>query len=224
MRKPKLTPAVNADRWYASYSVLMTLMFALFVVLFSTAQVDRDRFKELAESLQQAFGMNAPRAGAGMKRVAEAQKAEIQKAINTRQEFGQMRDQVEELFAVESRGTVPADWVRLENEGVSLNVRIQAPQLFRVGRAELATDVLPLLDRVGRVLATSPRRIRIEGHAAVGEAKDAWALAVARARAVSEYFTGRVGIAGGRITLAASAPDTEATRRGQQAVELVVSP
>lgn len=218
MKRP--APTANTDRWYASYSVLMTLLFALFVVLYSTAQVDRDRFKALAESLQQAFGISVKRSSQAPSGIP----TEAQRAMAARKEITGMRDQVEELFALEGNARDAADLVRLEPESLGLNVQLRAPQLFRVGRSELAADVLPLLDRVGRVLATSQRKIRIEGHADLGEVLprgDAWALALARARQVATYLIARVGIPRDRIAVAAQTHDRKAG--GHQHVEIVVT-
>jgi chemotaxis protein MotB len=198
----------------------MTLLFALFVVLYSTAQVDRDRFKALAESLQQAFGIPVKRSS----KTAAELPSEAHKAMAARKEITGMREQVEELFALAGNAKDAADLVRLEPESLGLNVQLRAPQLFRAGRSELAADVLPLLDRVGRVLATSQRRIRIEGHADLGEVLprgDAWVLALARARQVATYLITRVGIPRDRIVVAAQTHDRDSG--GHQHVEIVVT-
>jgi chemotaxis protein MotB len=45
----------NHDRWLISYADFITLLFAFFVVLYSSAQVDKRRVGQLAIAIQVAF-------------------------------------------------------------------------------------------------------------------------------------------------------------------------
>ncbi|HWS35061.1 MAG TPA: flagellar motor protein MotB [Actinoplanes sp.] len=47
---------VNHERWLVSYADMMTLLFVLFVVLFSMSDVNQKKFAQLAQGLQQGFG------------------------------------------------------------------------------------------------------------------------------------------------------------------------
>ncbi|MEU8237161.1 flagellar motor protein MotB [Actinoplanes missouriensis] len=47
---------VNHERWLVSYADMLTLMFALFVVLYSMSTVDQKKFAELAAGLSAGFG------------------------------------------------------------------------------------------------------------------------------------------------------------------------
>lgn len=54
----------NHERWLVSYADMLTLLFVLFVVLFSMSSVDSKKFSALADSLAQGFGMaTAPMSG-----------------------------------------------------------------------------------------------------------------------------------------------------------------
>ena len=46
----------NHERWLVSYADMMTLLFVLFVVLFSMSSVDQKKFAELAAGLSEGFG------------------------------------------------------------------------------------------------------------------------------------------------------------------------
>jgi chemotaxis protein MotB len=46
----------NHERWLVSYADMLTLLFALFVVLFAMSQVDVTKFNSFAEGLQAGFG------------------------------------------------------------------------------------------------------------------------------------------------------------------------
>ena len=47
---------VNHERWLVSYADMLTLLFVLFVVLFSMSNVDKKKFAELASGLSAGFG------------------------------------------------------------------------------------------------------------------------------------------------------------------------
>ena len=47
---------VNHERWLVSYADMLTLLFVLFVVLFSMSSVDQKKFDKLASSLSDGFG------------------------------------------------------------------------------------------------------------------------------------------------------------------------
>lgn len=47
---------VNHERWLVSYADMLTLLFVLFVVLFSMSSVDQKKFAELAAGLSSGFG------------------------------------------------------------------------------------------------------------------------------------------------------------------------
>jgi chemotaxis protein MotB len=46
----------NHERWLVSYADMLTLLFALFVVLYSMSQVDLDKFTDFSRGLQEGFG------------------------------------------------------------------------------------------------------------------------------------------------------------------------
>ena len=47
----------NADGWIVTYSDLMSLLLCFFVLILSMADVDIIRYKQLADSMQEAFGV-----------------------------------------------------------------------------------------------------------------------------------------------------------------------
>src|SRR3954452_3485408 len=47
---------VNHERWLVSYADMLTLLFVLFVVLFSMSDLNKKKFAQLAAGLQEGFG------------------------------------------------------------------------------------------------------------------------------------------------------------------------
>jgi chemotaxis protein MotB len=54
-RKKKHEEHANHERWLVSYADFITLLFAFFVVLFSSSQVDRSKSNKMALAMQAAF-------------------------------------------------------------------------------------------------------------------------------------------------------------------------
>ena len=52
----------SADRWVVPYADFLTLLLALFVVLYASSAVDVERFHELAEGVRERFGALSPEA------------------------------------------------------------------------------------------------------------------------------------------------------------------
>src|SRR5271156_1980045 len=54
-RRHKKQVHVNHERWLVSYADFITLLFAFFVVLYSSSQVDKKKVGKLALAIQVAF-------------------------------------------------------------------------------------------------------------------------------------------------------------------------
>ena len=54
-RRKRTAGHVNHDRWLVSYADFITLLFAFFVVLYASSQVDKKKVGKLALAIQVAF-------------------------------------------------------------------------------------------------------------------------------------------------------------------------
>ena len=54
-RRRKSERHPNHERWLVSYADFITLLFAFFVVLYASAQVDQRKVGRLAVAIQEAF-------------------------------------------------------------------------------------------------------------------------------------------------------------------------
>src|SRR5690554_2473696 len=50
----------NHERWAVSYADMMTVLVALFIVMYAMSVVDEDKYNELRQSLAAGFGAPAP--------------------------------------------------------------------------------------------------------------------------------------------------------------------
>lgn len=58
-KKQKCPEFENHERWLVAFADMMTLLFALFVVLYSIANVEMSKLKKVSSSIQKAFSMDA---------------------------------------------------------------------------------------------------------------------------------------------------------------------
>src|SRR5437899_5265178 len=55
IRRNHQTEHVNHERWLVSYADFITLLFAFFVVMFASTQSDRNKAKDVSDSVRQAL-------------------------------------------------------------------------------------------------------------------------------------------------------------------------
>src|SRR4051812_48204038 len=58
----RYNPRVSHERWLVSYADFITLMFAFFVVMFSSARIDKEKMGQLTQAIESGFqelGANA---------------------------------------------------------------------------------------------------------------------------------------------------------------------
>ncbi|MDU2063863.1 MAG: flagellar motor protein MotB [Sporomusaceae bacterium] len=168
-KKPAEHHEEHADEtWLIPYSDLLTLLLALFIVLFATAQVDSKKFEVLAQSFNAAFNggpsvmnqmsiagdvnPNTPTQDPGQEKLKEQVKEAVQ--------LNDVKKKVDAYIAQNNLGgqlqTV------LTEEG--LMIRIQDTALFASGRAELRPDSQRWGGEIAKLLATLPQHVIISGH------------------------------------------------------------
>ena len=59
-RRKKHAAHENHERWLVSYADFITLLFAFFVVLYASSQVDKKKMGQLAFAIQTAFQDGRP--------------------------------------------------------------------------------------------------------------------------------------------------------------------
>jgi len=212
MGRKKHAEHVNLERWLVSYADFITLLFAFFVVMYAISQQDVAKLKAASKSIQEAFGGDAGYAGllnsgGGQSlnqfdvvapdrgRAIHLPAGKTHTAADPDGELESLKELLEETVSLEM-GTTHAQQVKLVYERRGLVVRLALSDLFEPGRVEPIVDMRPLLDKIGRVLETTSKLIRIEGHADPREIgtpgfEDAWELSTARASWVVRYFLER---------------------------------
>ena len=169
----------NEERWLVSFADMMTLMFALFMVLFSISSVNTSKFESLKRSLQQSFsgkilpgGTAVRQTGADAKKTDAAtpaapapplmpREAVAASIAKSRKEAGKSAANAEQEAFVRLKARIDAaaaklglqDKVITEIRERGLAVRlITDGVLFDSGRADLRPAGARLLAPIGRLL------------------------------------------------------------------------
>lgn len=213
-RRPRRQDPENHERWLISYADFITLLFALFVVLYALSKVDENKYKEFGNSLNFAFGSIF----VGKKSIVDTaqpqlneQEQLLKNLVDKRNArlVEQQRKQNEAMQAMVSNlNQVMAPLVK--NEMVSVNktpkgvvIDINASALFEQGEAALQRGAIRILTAVAKVLEPGTEGVEVEGHTDdipifTPQFPSNWELSAARASSVVRLFIEQ-GVAAERL-------------------------
>ena len=156
----------NHERWLVSYADFITLLFAFFVVLYASAQVDRHRVAALSSAIQTGFEeLGAFSAGP----VPGSASPKISSAIQPRP-MATQKSEDDSIFDVETQlrqalaDELGRKEVSIRNTPEGLVLSLREIGFFESGSAELKPQSQVAFAKLADVLRRWPHRIRIEGH------------------------------------------------------------
>jgi chemotaxis protein MotB len=184
IRRKQLTAATNRDRWLISYADFITLLLALFVVLFASSRPDKSRAREVANAVTAALHQHAPA------------HPETSPPLKT------SLDDLEHRLTPEIQAGKVA--VHLESRGLVISLREAA--YFPSGGDEIARAEYDSLGQIADAIRGVPNAVALEGHtdsSAIHSRRfrSNWELSAARSIAVLMLFEGRFGIPADRFAV-----------------------
>ena len=219
-------PRGGHDRWLLSYADLVTLLLALFTVLYAASSVDAGKLAPLQTSLREAF--DAPPimetknpTGAIVPPVAIV-------AGQTAQDDLQLR------LTKELSEALRLQRVDIHRDARGLIVSLPQEAAFGTGSTDVSPEARDLIGRVAAAVAPTMHAIRIEGHTdnvPIRTARYAsnWELSTARASAVvaflvqsAEFDPTRLSAAGYGEFHPRVANDTPANRARNRRIYIVI--
>lgn len=181
-------------RWLLTYSDLITLMMAFFVVMYAMSSVDKKKYETLSATLRQALHVEGSGNSVIADQLGQAQMEtpspnDLQ-ALKAKEdaEYQQIIDKVKNTANSEEMGSVV---FIIDERG--LVISFLDTLLFDLGHADLRQNALSVLDRVAAAVKNSAKIIRVEGHTddlpiATLQYPSNWNLSAARAITVTSYF------------------------------------
>jgi len=162
-RRNKSEAHSNHERWLVSYADFITLLFAFFVVMYSTAQVDKQKVGKLALSIQVAFDQLGVFPGSAASSptpgVQPSLIEKIQSAPNA-EDLTSLQIELEKSLKLEILRNEAA--VRSVPDGLVISLREVG--FFDSGSATMQARAKDAFSRIAALLLRYPHRVRIEGH------------------------------------------------------------
>jgi chemotaxis protein MotB len=251
-RRKKKHEHVNHERWLVSYADFITLLFAFFVVMYSSAQVDNKKVAQVSAAIEGAFqelGVFTGTGSGGGGRQASASPAsqpapqqipQLQLLADRLGKAGvaggsgpdvnKLRHDLEEALGEE----IKKHEIQMRVTPEGLVVSLSEVGFFASGDATLLPGGQSTLTRIAGVLNEKGFQIRVEGHTDnqpihTSRFKSNWELSTARATEVvsllieqHSFDPHQISAAGYSEYRPIASNDTEEGRRANRRVDLVV--
>jgi chemotaxis protein MotB len=219
-RKRKLEERENHDRWLVSYADFITLLLALFAVMYAVSQLNEGKYRQVAGSLVTAFGAQPDRSSTALIKLEPApsspvrEPSEEDRAIKKARRLAEAQRRQQEAMEVIARDVVAAfqpfnslienGQVRVIPSSRGLAVEINAKVLFAPGQAVVEQNSARILEAVAQVLKDNDYPIQVEGHTdsipiVTDKFPSNWELSAVRASSVVRLLIGS-GIEAARLT------------------------
>ncbi len=201
----------NHERWLVSYADFITLLFAFFVVLYASSQVDQKKVGKLALAIQIAFqdlgvfpastteiplDPNEPMPFSTVQAIQNVKhNAELRRIASPPDDTLSGSNQESDISTLQTelrdalRNEIALHEVAMHRESDGLVISLREFGFFDSGSATIKPESLSALDRIASILAIRTYRLRIEGHTdnvPIHNAQMAsnWELSTARASAI----------------------------------------
>lgn len=219
----------NHERWLVSYADFITLLFAFFVVLYSSAQVDKRKAGKLALAIQVAFqelgvfpasttqiplDNNEPMPFSTVQAIQNVKHTtELGRIASQPQGTLQASDEEADLSILQSQlqqalgHEIAMHQIALHRETEGLVISMREFGFFESGSTILKPSALPTLDRIASLLAVRTYAIRIEGHTDnlpihTAQISSNWELSTARATEIVRLLITRDNFSPARLSAA----------------------
>ena len=183
-RRRKRTGHANHERWLVSYADFITLLFAFFVVLYASSQVDQRKVGKLAMAIQVAFQemgifqSSSTQVPVDMQEPMPFNRVQAIQNLKRNAELGQIAGRPEGSLGggegdladlqreLESALTneIGRQEISLRREPDGLVLSLREIGFFDSGSAQMKPASLPIFDRIANMLRERKYRLRIEGH------------------------------------------------------------
>lgn len=227
MRKRNKAEHANHERWLVSYADFITLLFAFFVVLYSSSQVDKRRVGQLAMAIQVAFQQmgifdasntrpelvsTEPMPFARAQIIENVQRDEaLGRLVNSPKPDLATAPQVQDLTALQTKlqaelaGEIKNHTVTITPTKEGIVVSLKEAGFFGSGSASLRPEAIPTIAHFVGVVRPFPVRIRIEGHTDdvpihTPRFDSNWELSTARATEMIKLFIAQFSVSADRLS------------------------
>lgn len=203
-KAPEPEAPENHERWIVSYADMLTLLFALFVVLYATSDANPQKLQSVRYSIDQAFSVGVLQGSNGASPIFDSgggltpSISEIKS--NNLAGLTETLDGFAEANNIEGK-------IQVRSDADSITISLADNLLFDSGSADLKPGSQDVLLLVASALSGLPNQMRVEGHTddiPVNSPDFAtnWELSAARASRVLRFLSEQGGIKADQLFLA----------------------
>ena len=221
------------EAWLLPYSDMLTLLLALFIVMFAMGQTDQQKLKAMGAQFNIIFA-----GGSGMMQTDGSSLIPMEKSEESGKSDSQAEQdkmtEVKKMLEQEISKEGYDDKVKVELNADGLDISIQDVVLFNTGEAEVRKDLSPILSKISTMLKGLDNKIRVAGYTdnvpiSNYKFRSNWDLSAMRAINVLNFMIGTGDITEDRISIEAYGEtnpkysnDTEDGKAKNRRVEIVV--
>ena len=226
------------EGWLIPYSDLLTLLLALFIVLFASSNIDQTKLEKMSQSFNQMFS-----GGVSVFQASTASNSDISRTDKTNTtanprtyELAQLDELKEDVNKyIKKNGLESQIKAAINSSGLVLTIQDRA--LFNLGEATLDADARAVAQNISQILEKAGKReIVVSGHTdniPINTARfpSNWELSSARATAFMRGLLANDALNPVQFTLASygefkpiATNDTEEGRSKNRRVEVLIKP
>lgn len=216
--------------WVMTFADLMTLLMCFFVLLLSFSEMDVAKFKQLAGSMQEAFGVQAeieartipkgtsivarefspgkpePTAIVAVKQFTIDSNQNTLDALDRETKDREEADKHARKIRAALRAEIEDGSVAVSTDGVKIIIHILENASFDSGRADVRSDFIPVLSKIGSLVDENSGEVVVSGHTdnlpiSNERFRSNWELSSARAVSVTHELLKTATLADDRFVI-----------------------
>lgn len=236
--------AESTPEWMLTYSDLVTLLLTFFIMLFSMATVDKQKFEQVAKSLRSSFlhmsngELLAVNEGKDVVAILEENNITDTENSETNNESAESKeeklDKVKEQVQRAIDDMELGNLVKIIDESEEIILRFNSVLLFDLGSADIKPSGKEILSKMGQLLNQLDNDIMVQGHTDDLPIETFlyptnWELSTKRATNVVLYLINGANMSPVRLTATGNgefrpiAPnDSDANRQKNRRIDMVI--
>lgn len=155
-----------SEAWLVPYADILTLLLALFIVLFASSTVDQKKLEQMSAVFNQVFDggigvLDSPSPTPPIDIASPEVTEEMKKYAEDQKQLQQTQAKVEELIAVNELENQFE--TKMTDEGLLITIRDSV--LFQPGSAQISPEQITIAQQLAQLLSFNPERnVIITGH------------------------------------------------------------
>lgn len=193
----------NSERWLLTYSDLITLLLIFFILMYTMAKLDVDKYDAVKDSLAGALKSGTQHIKPGNPGIMDKYTPPSEASLGSGSEQVIMDELAIKITELVKKYNLQ-DYIKVSQEEIGLDIEIRNELhnivLFNSGSAELTPPATDIISKIGDLLHELPENhIRVEGHTDNlpinnRDFKSNWELSTARSTNVVKSLINSSGI------------------------------